>query len=83
MASAPVGEPADTFWDRTIFTTCAIPGGSYSEYACYIDYIACDQNWEAGDHKPEDTVYLWGPALPEDFVVNYEVPVAVAQGSQD
>jgi catechol 2,3-dioxygenase-like lactoylglutathione lyase family enzyme len=48
------------------------PWGSYSEYACDIDYIAADQDWEALDHKPEDAVYLWGPALPEDFVVNYE-----------
>lgn len=51
------------------------PWGSYSEYACDIDYIAADQDWEALDHKPEDAVYLWGPALPDDFVVNYEAPL--------
>ena len=54
------------------------PWGSYSEYACDIDYIGADQNWEAKDYGPEDAVYLWGPALPEDFVVNYEAPVQQA-----
>jgi catechol 2,3-dioxygenase-like lactoylglutathione lyase family enzyme len=57
------------------------PWGSYSEYACDIDYIAADQDWEAMDHKPEDSVYLWGPALPEDFIVNHEAPVAQAHST--
>jgi len=57
------------------------PWGSYSEYACDIDYIAAGQDWEALDHKPEDAVYLWGPALPEDFIVNYEAPVAQASST--
>ena len=54
------------------------PWGSYSEYACDIDFIGADQNWEAKDFGPEDAVYLWGPALPEDFVTNYEAPVKQA-----
>jgi catechol 2,3-dioxygenase len=48
------------------------PWGSYSEYSADIDYIPKTQMWEAGDHDPEDSFYLWGPNVPEDFVINYE-----------
>lgn len=48
------------------------PWGSYSEYSADIDYIPLTQDWEAGDHQPEDSFYLWGPQLPEDFIVNHE-----------
>jgi catechol 2,3-dioxygenase-like lactoylglutathione lyase family enzyme len=49
------------------------PWGSYSEYSADIDYIPADVNWPSGDHPPEDAIYLWGPKMPEDFIVNYEV----------
>jgi len=29
-------------------------------------------DWPAGDHPPEDSLYVWGPKLPEDFIHNYE-----------
>jgi catechol 2,3-dioxygenase-like lactoylglutathione lyase family enzyme len=48
------------------------PWGSYFEYTCDIDYIPATHNWEAGRHPAEDSLYLWGPPLPEDFIVNYE-----------
>jgi catechol 2,3-dioxygenase-like lactoylglutathione lyase family enzyme len=48
------------------------PWGSYSEYSSDIDYIPADCDWEAVDHPPEDSFYLWGPELPKDFVTNYE-----------
>ena len=48
------------------------PWGSYSEYSADIDYIPKTQAWEAGDHDPEDSFYLWGPNVPDDFVINYE-----------
>jgi catechol 2,3-dioxygenase len=48
------------------------PWGSYAEYSSDIDYIPCDQDWEAGDHPPEDSFYVWGPNPPEDFAFNYE-----------
>lgn len=48
------------------------PWGSYSEYSADIDYIPVDHDWAAGDYPPEDSIYLWGPQMPEDFVVNYE-----------
>lgn len=48
------------------------PWGSFSEYSADIDYIPLDQDWEAGDHAPEDSFYLWGPELPKDFIHNFE-----------
>ena len=48
------------------------PWGSYSEYSADIDYIPKTQTWQAGDHDPEDSFYLWGPNVPDDFVTNYE-----------
>jgi len=52
------------------------PWGSYSEYSCDIDYIPAEENWEAGDHAPDDSFYLWGPNVPADFAFNYESPNA-------
>jgi catechol 2,3-dioxygenase-like lactoylglutathione lyase family enzyme len=48
------------------------PWGSYSEYSADIDYIPLTQDWDAGDYPPEDSIYLWGPEIPADFVHNYE-----------
>jgi catechol 2,3-dioxygenase len=48
------------------------PWGSYSEYSADIDYIPIDHDWESGDYPAEDSIYLWGPKMPDDFVHNYE-----------
>lgn len=48
------------------------PWGSYSEYSADIDYIPADHDWDAGDYPPEDSIYLWGPEIPKDFIVNHE-----------
>ncbi len=48
------------------------PWGSYAEYSCDIDYIPAARPWEAGDHQPEDSFYLWGPSPPDDFTLNRE-----------
>lgn len=48
------------------------PWGSYSEYSSDIDYIPLDCDWDSGDYPPEDSIYLWGPEIPSDFVHNYE-----------
>jgi catechol 2,3-dioxygenase-like lactoylglutathione lyase family enzyme len=48
------------------------PWGSFCEYSADIDYIAAGQPWQAGDHAPEDSLYLWGPALPASFIANTE-----------
>lgn len=48
------------------------PWGSYAEYSFDIDYVAAGDIWPAADHPPEDSLYVWGPALPEDFITNHE-----------
>lgn len=48
------------------------PWGSYSEYSFDIDYVPKGHRWEAGDHPADDSFYLWGPPVPQDFVTNYE-----------
>jgi catechol 2,3-dioxygenase-like lactoylglutathione lyase family enzyme len=50
------------------------PWGSWAEYSFDIDFVPADVDWPAGDHAPEDSFYIWGPAVPDDFVVNHEAP---------
>ncbi len=52
------------------------PWGSFAEYSFDIDYVPANGEWVAGDYAPEDSFYLWGPAVPEWFVVNTEVPIS-------
>jgi catechol 2,3-dioxygenase len=51
------------------------PWGSYAEYSFDIDFIAAGVQWPAADYPPEDSLYVWGPELPADFITNHEVPV--------
>jgi catechol 2,3-dioxygenase len=51
------------------------PWGSYAEYSFDIDFIAAGAEWPVADYPPEDSLYVWGPALPPDFITNHEVPV--------
>jgi catechol 2,3-dioxygenase-like lactoylglutathione lyase family enzyme len=48
------------------------PWGSFAEYSADIDFIPADLEWAAGDHAPEDSFYVWGPPVPDDFIVNHE-----------
>ena len=48
------------------------PWNSLAEYFCDIDQIPADGSWKAEDHGLEDSLYLWGPAVPEDFSANFE-----------
>src|SRR5436305_1158966 len=48
------------------------PWGSYAEYSADVDYIPVDHDWQAADHPPADSFYVWGPVPPEDFAFNYE-----------
>ena len=48
------------------------PWGSFCEYSADIDYVSADKPWLAGDFPPEDSLYLWGPAVPENFIKNSE-----------
>ncbi|QSI33265.1 metapyrocatechase [Variovorax sp. RKNM96] len=49
------------------------PWGSYAEYSYDIDFVEAGDEWPAADHPGEDSLYVWGPELPEDFVVNHEL----------
>jgi catechol 2,3-dioxygenase-like lactoylglutathione lyase family enzyme len=48
------------------------PWGSFAEYSFDIDFVPADVDWAVGDHPAEDSFYIWGPAVPDDFVVNHE-----------
>lgn len=48
------------------------PWGSYAEYSYDIDFVAAGDTWPAADHPGEDSLYVWGPELPADFIVNHE-----------
>ena len=48
------------------------PWGSFAEYSYDIDFIPADVEWQAADHPPEDSFYVWGPPVPDDFIVNHE-----------
>lgn len=49
------------------------PWGSWFEYYSDIDYIADYATWRARDYALEDALANWGPALPPDFITNYEI----------
>lgn len=48
------------------------PWGSFAEYSYDIDFIAAGQRWPSADHPAHDSLYVWGPAVPPDFVTNHE-----------
>ena len=54
------------------------PWGSFAEYSYDIDFVPASDDWVSGDYPPEDSFYLWGPAVPEWFVVNTEQPAITA-----
>ena len=56
------------------------PWGSFAEYSAEIDFIPADVEWKVGDHAPEDSFYVWGPPVPDDFVINHESAVRRAAG---
>ena len=48
------------------------PWGSFAEYSHDIDFIPVDMQWNAGDYPLEDSFYVWGPPVPDDFIINHE-----------
>jgi catechol 2,3-dioxygenase-like lactoylglutathione lyase family enzyme len=48
------------------------PWGSFAEYSFDIDFVPADVDWPAADHPAEDSFYVWGPPVPDDFTVNRE-----------
>ena len=49
------------------------PWGSYAEYSYDIDFVAAGSEWPTADHPPEDSLYVWGPAVPAEFITNHEL----------
>lgn len=49
------------------------PWGSFAEFSADIDYVPAGAHWDAGDHPPEDSLYQWGPPVPDYFIRNTEV----------
>jgi len=54
------------------------PWGSFCEYSADIDFVSAGHTWPAGDFPPEDSLYLWGPAVPENFIHNTEARADIA-----
>ncbi|MCY1210791.1 Manganese-dependent 2,3-dihydroxybiphenyl 1,2-dioxygenase [compost metagenome] len=48
------------------------PWGSFCEYSADIDYIPAGHDWPSGDFAPEDSLYQWGPDVPDYFIRNTE-----------
>lgn len=46
--------------------------GSWWEHSCHINYVPAGIAWDAGDRPNEDSLYLWGPDVPPNFVENVE-----------
>ena len=59
------------------------PWGSWAEYSYGIDFVPVDVEWPAADHPPEDSFYVWGPTVPDDFIVNHEQPVPAASAGDN
>jgi catechol 2,3-dioxygenase-like lactoylglutathione lyase family enzyme len=47
--------------------------GQWWELSAHIDYIEKNADWTVANFSDEDSLYLWGPDLPADFVNNPEV----------
>ena len=56
------------------------PWGSWAEYSYDIDFVPADVDWPAADHPPEDSFYVWGPTVPDDFIVNHETTASRLTG---
>jgi len=48
------------------------PWGSFCEYSAEMDFIAEGVTWPSGDFAPENSLYLWGPDVPDYFIFNTE-----------
>lgn len=47
--------------------------GQWWEYSAHIDYIEKNAPWTVANFADEDSLYLWGPDMPEEFPVNVEL----------
>ena len=55
------------------------PWGSFAEFSYDIDFIDAATEWPAADYPPEDSLNLWGPAVPDFFIANHETAARSAQ----
>jgi catechol 2,3-dioxygenase-like lactoylglutathione lyase family enzyme len=51
------------------------PWGSFCEYSADMDYIGAGVEWPAGDYSPQNSLYLWGPDVPANFIFNTEADI--------
>ena len=49
------------------------PWGSWFEYYSDMDHIDDHTQWTPTNYEMEDSLASWGPAVPHDFVHNYEL----------
>ena len=49
------------------------PWGGFAEYYFDLDCIPEDCAWQPRDFPGEDSLYIWGPPVPDDFGENKEV----------
>jgi len=54
------------------------PWGSWFEYYSDMDFIDDYALWQPTDYDMADSLASWGPAVPNDFVHNYEADPLVA-----
>lgn len=57
------------------------PWGSWFEYYSDMDYIDDHSLWTPTNYELVDSLASWAPAVPSDFVHNYEVDPDHAFGS--
>ena len=55
------------------------PWGSWFEYYSDMDFIDDYAGWTPTNYGMEDSLANWGPAVPHDFVHNYEVDDEIPQ----
>lgn len=53
-----------------LFSLCARPLGRLQRV---FGSIPASLYWEVGDYPAHGSLYLWGPKLPADFVINHEL----------
>ena len=75
-ATRTAGASAATCSAPTTSTTCRIRGAAGPSTRTTSTSCPADVEWPAADHPAEDSFYVWGPSVPDDFIVNREQPRA-------
>ena len=50
------------------------PWRSHAKLIACLEYIEANNDWVAGEHTPEDALYLWGPVPASDFITHHQIP---------